>query len=61
MSNVTMKQLDKAVTLAHSEGRITLWTELMDVRNYLTGMGDKQLEPPRDPREIMAEAGYKIS
>jgi len=61
MSNVTLKQLDEAISFAHSQGRATAWRELMDVRNYLTGMGDKQSKPPRDPREIMSEVGYKVS
>ena len=59
MSNVTMKQLEAAISFAHSQGRMTIWTELMGVRNYLTGMGDKQLVPPRDPRQIMAGVEYK--
>lgn len=56
MSNLTLKQIDEAITLAHSEGRITVWTELMDARSYLLG---KPVDEPRDPREVMAEVGYK--
>ena len=59
MSNVTLKQVDEAIIFAHRGGKEAARDELMRVRDYLLGTRNKRADPPRDPREIMAEVGYK--
>tara|TARA_R110000824_G_scaffold370647_1_gene560283 strand:+ start:37 stop:213 length:177 start_codon:yes stop_codon:yes gene_type:complete len=58
MSNVTLKQIDEAIILAHRDSKMAARDELMGVRDYLLG---KPVDKPRDPREVMVEVGYKVS